>query len=130
MKRGGPLNRKTPLESRAGLTAGKGLQQGKGLARGKRVNPRSAKRQDLYARPGGRRDVVAELLAKYPTCQAQVVCRGAAAVDVHEVKSRARGGSILDPANLLCLCRPCHDWVTTHPREAEELGLSAPSWAP
>jgi hypothetical protein len=24
------------------------------------------------------------------------------------------------------LCRACHEWVETHPREAEELGLHIP----
>lgn len=44
--------------------------------------------------------------------------------DVHEIVSRARGGSITDPANLLPLCRTHHRWVTEHPIEAEKLGLS------
>lgn len=47
------------------------------------------------------------------------------AVDPHEIKSRARGGSITDPANIALLCRPCHRWVTEHPLEAAEIGLSA-----
>lgn len=49
-----------------------------------------------------------------------VACRrcGAGADDLHEVLSRARGGSISDPANCVPLCRECHDWVTTHPRLA------------
>jgi signal recognition particle subunit SEC65 len=51
------------------------------------------------------------------------------AVDVHEIKTRARGGSIVDPANLLLACRPHHDWAHGHPREAAELGLLAHSWA-
>lgn len=49
-------------------------------------------------------------------------------VDMHEVLTRARGGSITDPANILLLCRPCHDWVTTHPREAHAVGLVKNSW--
>lgn len=44
--------------------------------------------------------------------------------DAHEVLSRARGGSVTDPANVAPLCRGHHDWVTTHPSEAEFLGLS------
>lgn len=44
--------------------------------------------------------------------------------DLHEIRSRARGGSITDPANLVPLCREHHDWVTTHPLEAEKEGLS------
>ena len=44
--------------------------------------------------------------------------------DLHEIVSRARGGSITDPANLIGLCRTHHQWVTEHPIEAEKLGLS------
>ena len=35
--------------------------------------------------------------------------------DMHEAKSRARGGSITDPDNIVCLCRHHHDWVTREP---------------
>lgn len=48
--------------------------------------------------------------------------------DVHEIKSRARGGSITDPANLVAVCRLCHNWITTHPREAKEQGWLKSSW--
>jgi len=43
-------------------------------------------------------------------------------VDLHEIVSRARGGSLSDPENLAALCRPHHDWTTTHPREATARG--------
>lgn len=33
-------------------------------------------------------------------------------LDAHELLSRARGGSITDPANIVLLCRRCHDDVT------------------
>jgi hypothetical protein len=46
------------------------------------------------------------------------------ATDAHEILSRARGGSITDPENILPLGRLCHDYVSTHPREAEAAGLS------
>lgn len=51
------------------------------------------------------------------------------AVDVHEVLTRARGGSIYDPTNCLGVCRPCHDWIGDHPLEAAALGLVKHSWA-
>ena len=44
--------------------------------------------------------------------------------DLHEIRSRARGGSITDPANVIPLCREHHRWVTEHPLEAEKEGLS------
>lgn len=47
---------------------------------------------------------------------------GGPADDCHELLSRARGGSITDPANLVALCRPCHTWVTTEPAQAAAAG--------
>jgi len=54
-------------------------------------------------------------------------------VDVHEVWTRGRGGPIvpsqgLTDAGVLALCRPCHDWITTHPDLAEALGCVIHSW--
>ena len=40
----------------------------------------------------------------------------------------AGGGSILNEDNLRCLCRPCHQYVTEHPKEAHELGLVIHAW--
>ena len=45
-------------------------------------------------------------LAANPVC---VRCSAARAVDVHEKLTRARGGSIVDEANVVALCRQCHD---------------------
>jgi len=44
--------------------------------------------------------------------------------DAHEILSRARGGSITDPANIAPLCRSHHDYITTNPEVAEAMGLS------
>jgi hypothetical protein len=43
--------------------------------------------------------------------------------DAHEVVTRARGGSITDPANILLVCRPCHNWIDDHPAAASDIGL-------
>lgn len=112
MKRGKPLDRK-PMRRKP-----------------VRLNQRSAKRADEYARPGGRRDLVAAMLAARPRCEARVLCRGARAVDVHERLSRARGGSILDPeqAHMVTACRACHDWITQNPKAAEALRLLLSAW--
>jgi len=48
--------------------------------------------------------------------------------DIHEIQTRARGGSITDPANLAPLCRPCHDEATNEAPWAYEQGLLAHSW--
>lgn len=88
------------------------------------MRQRSLKRQALYRTE--RIPLVKELLAGNPTCER---CLRRPAVDVHELKSRARGGSITDRDNLALLCRTCHDYITTHPAEAEAEGWSLPSWA-
>ena len=49
---------------------------------------------------------------------------GRMASDAHEIVSRARGGSIVDRANIIPLCREDHRWVTENPLLAEREGLS------
>jgi len=49
-------------------------------------------------------------------------------VDIHELKRRSQGGSILDERNLLAVCRPCHRRIGDHPALAFELGLSIHGW--
>lgn len=65
--------------------------------------------------------------ARGPYCQACPVLRPAEEpapwTDMHEVLSRGRGGDPTDPENILCLCRPCHHWVTVNPADATEAGL-------
>jgi hypothetical protein len=90
---------------------------------------RSAKKEAEYRI---RRPLVARLLAERPWCEA---CPRFAAhddlllyirrpsVDVHEVVRRSQGGSILDEANLLCVCRECHRRIGEEPQLAFDLGL-------
>jgi len=95
----------------------------------------SLKRQRLMQQ---RRMFVTDQLARRPDCEAGPLIRtgneavagyGAStpcrrrAVDIHEPLTRARGGSILDPANTVAVCRGCHDWIHTHPESATRLGL-------
>ena len=83
-----------------------------------RIPPVSLKRQRENR---VRRAVVAAMADDgYVAC---VRC-GAPADDPHELLSRARGGSITDPANIVPLCRADHRWVTEHPREAAAEGLA------
>lgn len=87
------------------------------------MKPRSKKRAKLYAEQ--RVPLVKRLLNERPFCQR---CKTKQSQDVHEIKSRARGGSILDESNLLCLCRSCHSWITQNPKEAREQGFLKNSW--
>ena len=47
---------------------------------------------------------------------------GGRADDLHELRSRARGGDITDPENCVPLCRRCHSRVTTEPAWAAANG--------
>ena len=51
----------------------------------------------------------------------QTPCYGP--VNGHEVKSRAQGGSITDPDNIMLACNLHNDWAEDHPLRAKELGL-------
>lgn len=74
---------------------------------------------------------VRRLLAERPICEAGEALVGALeghvcglrSVDVHEPLTRARGGSILDEANALAVCRRCHDQIGAHPALSLRLGL-------
>lgn len=88
-----------------------------------RLNYRSKKRAALYK--DERIPIVIAMLEAKPICER---CKVAKSSDIHELKSRARGGSITDPKNLSALCRPCHSWITTHPADATAEGWLRNSW--
>jgi len=120
-------NRSSGLAQGKGLARTNPLERTKPLAPRKRLPPRSAKRN---AQAPIRRALVLAMLTAAPRCQAQVLCRGDHAQDVHERLSRARGGDICDPvqSHAMTICRKCHSWVTTHPAEAEAMRLALHSW--
>lgn len=68
-----------------------------------------------------RRKLVAQILEARPVCER---CRSAPSTDVHELKTRARGGSILDPGNCVALCRTCH----THVHDTNDESWLVHSW--
>ena len=118
LRRGGPLKRRTPL---------------------RHMSRKRSKQQRL------RREMVHDELAHRELCEAGLVIRqyrlatygqeyanrlnthayrcNGLAIELHEPLTRARGGSILDPANTVAICRPCHDWIHAHPAAATDLGL-------
>lgn len=83
------------------------------------MRPRSKRTQRVYRK---RREFVEQQLHLYPLCER---CGTQPSVDVHEVVGRGRGGSILDENNVRCLCRRCHDFITTRPSQAEREGFVA-----
>lgn len=98
---------------------------------------RSAKATKLYKEK--RRPLVEKLLAERPWCEACAkwaefdgitFFRVRESVDLHEIRSRGITGGIqaddwLDPDNILCVCRICHDRITTKADDAKKLGLRA-----
>lgn len=84
-----------------------------------------------------RRPLVARLLEQRPYCEAcpvfaehdgKAIYSRQQSVDIHELKRRSQGGSILDEDNLLAVCRRCHDRIGRHPALAFELGLAKHGW--
>lgn len=100
-----------------------GLRRSAPLKRSSGLRRRSAKTARLYREQ--RVPLVRELLGDGVPCER---CLSAVATDVHEIKSRARGGPITDRENLAALCRPCHSWVTEHPADAHAEGWLKHGW--
>lgn len=95
---------------------------------------RSRKMEEQYEL---RRPLVRRLLEERPWCEAcpifaahdeKVTYVRQRSVDIHEVLTRGRGGSILEEDNLLAVCRPCHRRIGNYPALANELGLTRASW--
>jgi len=127
MKRGKPLKR-TPLKR------GSSQLKRTPLAR------RSKKTKDLYVE---RREIVQEMLAAQTNCiacklwaafdmhsgnRSNIIVNVNKTCDIHELVNRSQGGSITERRNLLAVCRPCHNRITTEPKDAECLGLHLESW--
>lgn len=47
--------------------------------------------------------------------------------DVHEPWTKARGGPIDDPRNMMSVCRTCHDYIHQHNEESERNGWLIPA---
>ena len=132
----GQTVKRSPIERRTALARGTTR-----LRRFTRLRNRSRRRARVSAE---RRDFVERVLKKRPICEVGAKLYGSYrlgeprlcrtfAVDVHEIKTRARGGPIvpsqgLDERDVLTACRHCHDWVTEHPAQAAELGFVVHSW--
>lgn len=119
MMRRTPLARRTPLQARKPLTARS--------APGRRseIKPVSAKR----ARENRERRAMKERRwphGERPRCARPGCPR--LADDLHEILTRARGGSITDEANTVPLCRLDNDELTLEPPWGYELGLLRHSW--
>jgi len=123
-----PIKRKTPLKASAELKRKTALSTtGWRVSKRTPIKQQSAKKK---AENNTRRELLRALVdERGEMCQAKVdnVCTGVA-VDAHEVLTRARGGSAVDPENILLVCRACHEWIGAHPKQAKLRGLLRSSW--
>lgn len=106
------LRRKTPLQTHA-------RQLPSGAGQLARVSPK--RRRENRERT----EALRPLRAAQPWC-ARCGATGVG-LDGHELLSRARGGSITDPANIRLICRTCHQHITENPAAAEVEGWALPS---
>lgn len=115
MRRGKPLARGTSrLATRTPLKRGKPLRQ-VSVKRAREIRERRAMLQAKY--PG-------VVLCEVPYCNE-------VATDPHEPKTRARGGSITDPAAVRAICRGHHREIhDEEPDWAYDLGFLVHSWTP
>jgi len=95
---------------------------------------RSKKKEQEYKL---RRPLVTRLLEQRPYCEAcpvfaehdeKAIYSRQRSVDIHELKRRSQGGSILEEDNLMAVCRQCHNRIGNYPALAFELGLSRHGW--
>lgn len=129
-----PLGRGKPLQRTGGLASVTPLRTYTTLQRTTPINPVSDKRRTENAE---RRAMIAGLYGgERPLCavwgllQPEWCTRWAD--DAHEPLTRARLGSITDPANVVAVCRACHDILTFRPESelqwAYEAKLLVHSW--
>ena len=126
LKRGAPPKRKKPLKSKPSAKSAKKPQ--------KPIKKRSKKQEELYKK---RRPFVEKVLSENPYCQAchvfakhdgKTVFTQNKSCDVHELVRRSQGGSIIDEANVLAVCRKCHTRIGNNPQLSFDLGLAKHGW--
>lgn len=93
-------------------------------ARRTRLRWRSKKTTEVYRTQ--RVPLVRDLAAEPQICPVPWCTR--LADSPHEPLSRARGGSITDPRNVVLVCHPHNEELTTEPQWGYDLGLIAHSW--
>lgn len=119
------MNRRTPLVARTPLGRPARLETHSTLHRGGPLRQVSTKR----ARENRERRAMKE--RRWPDGEQPPCARPGCprlADDLHEILTRARGGSITDEANTLPLCRLDNDELTLEPPWGYELGLLRHSW--
>lgn len=132
-----PLKRKTPLRAKAPLrSTSRGWAETKPKPRAPlRARSKKREREDrerwavtkpiVWARAKGRCELASPIAQVDPAAR---ICSGPP--EFHEKKKRGRGGSIVDPANVVLACHSHHRWTEDFPDLADEIGATIPSWEP
>ena len=84
------------------------------------IKPRSTKRakqEREYMK------IRAKFLEENPYCQAEWMCCGLLATEIHHKKGKIND-LLTDVRYFLAVCRICHQHIELHPKEAKELGFS------
>ena len=89
--------------------------------------PRVSKKRAILNRQ--RAKFVKKVLAEVPYCEARLDGCTHRSTDVHEILTRARGGSIIDRKNVAALCRRCHGFITVNPEWSQANGWMLSSWS-
>lgn len=98
----------------------KSSQSNKPTTRRKPIPQRSPSRLKLELQYSKVRKV---FLSSRPVCEAHLSGCTTHSTDVHHKAGRV-GKLYLDESKWLAVCRACHSWIETHPKEARELGFS------
>jgi len=64
-----------------------------------------------------------QFLKRKPHCEAHLPDCAISACDVHHKAGRI-GALLLDDTQFLAVCRTCHNYIETHPKEAKLLDFS------
>lgn len=119
----------TPLRAVSAKKAAAAVESGQpvlpALRRSERLAPRSKKRA---ADDRERGKVIRALFPAGEFHQCAVPGCASEATDPHEPLTRARGGSVTDPHNIVGLCRLHHNEIHLEPDWAYDLGLLRHSW--
>jgi hypothetical protein len=96
------------------------------MLRRSKINSVSKKRMILNKE---RRQFTSDILRIRLMCEARIRGCTMTPSDCHEIMPRSAGGSILDPENVLALCRSCHHFITVNPAWSYEMGFLVHSWS-
>lgn len=131
-----PLKRKTPLRAKTALRSGSGLKRGEARLKASTPLPARSKKREredrerwavtkpiVWKRAGGRCELASPIAQVDPAAR---MCSGPP--EFHETKKRSRGGSIVDPANVVLACHAHHRWTEENVALADEIGALKHSW--